>query len=89
MNDSGNSMHSATAQPIPPFAQMMQLLSGFQVSQALYTVAELDVATILMKGPRTIDALAALTATPSAGTADLDAERVRPSSAAVTSGRRC
>jgi len=54
MNDSGNFMHSPTAQPIPPFMQKTQLLSGFQVSQALYAVAELEVATILMARPRTI-----------------------------------
>jgi predicted transcriptional regulator len=40
---------------------MIQLLSGFQVSQALYVVAKLDIATILSNGPRTIDQLAAET----------------------------
>ncbi|MFI5717940.1 methyltransferase [Nocardia sp. NPDC051750] len=38
---------------------MIQLLAGFQISQALYVVAQLDIATQLDDGPRTIDDLAA------------------------------
>jgi hypothetical protein len=41
--------------------QMVQLLAGFQVSQALYVVAKLGVATALADGPRTIDQLATAT----------------------------
>ncbi|AUI61789.1 methyltransferase [Amycolatopsis sp. BJA-103] len=52
---------------IPPQIQMIQLLTGFEVSQALYVVAKLDIATILRNGPRTIDQLAAET------NADVDA----------------
>jgi O-methyltransferase domain/Dimerisation domain len=46
---------------IPAQIQMMQLLAGFQVSQALYVVAKLDIATILSDGPRTVRQLAAET----------------------------
>lgn len=43
----------------PPHAVMMQLLGGFQVSQAVYVVAELGVATILeQEGPTTVPELA-------------------------------
>jgi hypothetical protein len=38
---------------------MLQMLSGFQISQALYTVAKLDIAGILARGPRTVDEIAA------------------------------
>jgi hypothetical protein len=48
---------NASAQ-IPAPLQMMQLMAGFQVSQALYVVAKLDLATILGDGPKTIDRLA-------------------------------
>lgn len=45
--------------PQPPLAlQMMQLLSGFEISQALYTVAKLGIADSLADGPRTIASLA-------------------------------
>ncbi|WP_405163842.1 acetylserotonin O-methyltransferase [Nocardia sp. NBC_01499] len=43
----------------PPSAVMVQLLGGFQVSQAIYVVAELGVATILeQEGPKTVAELA-------------------------------
>ncbi len=43
----------------PPSAVMMQLLGGFQVSQAIYVVAVLGVATILeQEGPQTVADLA-------------------------------
>src|SRR3954447_26102601 len=42
----------------PPPVRMVQLLAGFQVSQALYCVAELGVSTALLEGPRTVDDLA-------------------------------
>jgi hypothetical protein len=45
---------------LPPDAVMLQMLTGFQVSQAVYVVAKLDIATILAeKGPREISQLAA------------------------------
>ena len=47
--------------------RMQQLLSGFEVSQALYVIAELGVATALLDGPRSVDDLAAATG------ADVDA----------------
>src|SRR4051812_21334549 len=44
---------------LPPPGQMVQLLAGFQLSQALYVVAKLDVATALLDGPRSVDDLSA------------------------------
>jgi hypothetical protein len=44
---------------LPPAARMQQLLTGFEVSQALFVIAELGVATELLDGPRTVDDLAA------------------------------
>jgi hypothetical protein len=41
--------------------QMMQMLAGFQVAQALYVVARLDIATHLDGGAMTTDELAAVT----------------------------
>ncbi len=41
-------------------AHMHQLLTGFEVTQALYVVAELDVATALWSGPRDVEELAAI-----------------------------
>ncbi|REE64011.1 hydroxyneurosporene-O-methyltransferase [Streptomyces sp. 3212.3] len=49
------------AQPLPAALQMQQLLTGFEVSQALYVIAELEVATALLDGPRSIESLAAET----------------------------
>jgi hypothetical protein len=43
----------------PPPVRMAELLAGFQVSQALYTVAKLGVCTELLAGPRTAEQLAA------------------------------
>src|SRR5689334_22797526 len=42
----------------PPPVRMVQLLAGFQISQALYCVAELGVSTRLLEGPRTVGELA-------------------------------
>ncbi len=50
---------SVAPQQPPVGAAMIQLLGGFQISQALYAVAALDIATQLDNGPRTIDELAA------------------------------
>jgi O-methyltransferase domain/Dimerisation domain len=49
----------AAPHAVPPPVQMVQLLAGFQLSQALYVVAKLDVATILRDGPRPVTELAA------------------------------
>jgi precorrin-6B methylase 2 len=56
---------SAGEQPatIPNAVRMIQMLSGFQVSQALYVVAKLGVATALLDGPRSIEYLATATQT--------------------------
>ncbi|MEY9864035.1 hypothetical protein ABH935_009689 [Catenulispora sp. GAS73] len=49
---------SAVPSP-PPTAVMMQLLGGFQISQALYAIADLGVPTILdEQGPTSVAALA-------------------------------
>ena len=37
----------------PPPVQMVQLLAGFQVAQALYTCAKLGIPDQLVDGPRT------------------------------------
>jgi hypothetical protein len=46
---------------LPLAMQMVQMLAGFQVAQALYVVARLDIATHLESGARTIGELAATT----------------------------
>jgi hypothetical protein len=61
---------SAHAAPPPP-VQMVQLLAGFQVAQALYVVAKLDIATALRDGPRSVEELAAGTGTEVASLARL------------------
>jgi hypothetical protein len=43
----------------PPPVQMVQLLAGFQISQALYAAAKIGVADQLVDGPRSVDDLAA------------------------------
>jgi hypothetical protein len=48
-------------QGLPAAVQMQQLLAGFEVSQALYVVAELGVATALLDGPRSVEDLAEAT----------------------------
>jgi hypothetical protein len=40
------------ANELPPPVQMVQLLAGFQISQALYVVAKLGVSDCLVDGPR-------------------------------------
>ncbi|HEX6451905.1 MAG TPA: methyltransferase [Trebonia sp.] len=53
-------MSETSPNPAPPAnIVMLQMLSGFQVSQALYVAAKLDIATILASGPRTVDQIAA------------------------------
>lgn len=59
----------AVAQPeptnaeLPPQVQMVQMLAGFQISQALYAVAKLDIATALADGPRTVAELSSVAGT--------------------------
>ncbi|MFD0782426.1 methyltransferase [Micromonospora azadirachtae] len=43
---------------LPPSIRMLQLLNGFEVSQALFVIAELGVATELLNGPRAVHDLA-------------------------------
>ncbi|WP_413798442.1 methyltransferase [Streptomyces iranensis] len=43
----------------PPSLQMLQFLAGFQISQALYVIAKLDVASQLDGGPKSVAELAA------------------------------
>lgn len=50
-----------TTQEAPEPMQMVQMLAGFQVSQALYVVAKLGVSSALATGPQTIEDLAAAT----------------------------
>ena len=49
---------TADQRTTPAAVRMHQLLSGFEVSQALYVVAELGVATALLDGPRRVADLA-------------------------------
>ena len=51
-------MNQQAAPHVPPPVQMLQLLGGFQVSQALFAAAKLDLATLLEAGPRSVDDLA-------------------------------
>src|SRR4051812_20580932 len=44
---------------LPPPIQMVQMLAGFQVSQALYVTAKLGIADALRGGPCTVDDIAA------------------------------
>ncbi|MFI5681529.1 methyltransferase [Streptomyces cellulosae] len=48
-----------TTPPVPADAMLMtQMAAGFQISQALYVVAKLNVATQLASGPRSVERLA-------------------------------
>src|SRR5581483_2544766 len=46
------------AHAVPPPVQMVQMLAGFQISQALYVAAKLDLATAVLSGPRSVTDLA-------------------------------
>jgi hypothetical protein len=46
------------AYELPPPAQMVLLLGGFRISQALYAAAALDVADQLVAGPAPAEVLA-------------------------------
>jgi hypothetical protein len=43
---------------LPPSVQMLELLYGFQVAQAIFVAAKLDLATLLEAGPRSVEDLA-------------------------------
>lgn len=58
MTETGSASENAA---LPAAVQMLGLLSGFQLSQALFVVAELGVATALLSGPREVADLAAAT----------------------------
>ncbi len=47
----------------PPFARIMQLATGYQISQALHVVAQLGVADFLKDGPQSAEELAKATHT--------------------------
>jgi O-methyltransferase domain/Dimerisation domain len=57
------SIDSGSNTPSPPaeLRQMLQLLNGFRVTQALYVAAQLNLADILKDGPQTAEALATTT----------------------------
>src|SRR5260221_2489555 len=44
--------------PSSPAVQMMGLINGYQISQALHVVATLGIADLLRNGPRSSDAVA-------------------------------
>lgn len=49
--------------PPPPFASVMRLVNGYEISQALHVVAVLGIADLLASRPRTSDELAEATGT--------------------------
>lgn len=55
-------VHPATEAPaVPAPVRMAELLRGFELSQALYVVAKLDIASALTAGPRSVEELAVAT----------------------------
>jgi ubiquinone/menaquinone biosynthesis C-methylase UbiE len=58
------SAHNALSNPdVPPSVGMLQMISGFWISRAIYVAAKLGIADQLRDGPKTVDELAAATAT--------------------------
>jgi len=51
------------ADAVPPPATLLQMMTGYWVSQALYVAAKLGVADLLAEGPRPVEALAVATQT--------------------------
>ncbi|WP_158634297.1 methyltransferase [Amycolatopsis sp. WAC 04197] len=51
-------MTTETSDQTAHSVRMMELLTGFQMSQAVFVAAELDLATLLLDGPRTVADLA-------------------------------
>jgi len=47
--------------PLPPQAQIFQMLTGFAVSQAIFVAARLNIAELLAPGPMPVEQLAAAT----------------------------
>ncbi|MFD8377073.1 methyltransferase [Streptomyces sp. NPDC059679] len=59
MSNTDSSDAITATPPVPSPATLMgQMLGGFQISQALYVVAKLNVATQLASGPRPVEGLA-------------------------------
>ncbi|MFC0112388.1 methyltransferase [Kibdelosporangium aridum] len=48
-----------TVPVLPPQVRMQEILFGFGLAQALYVVAELNISTALLDGPRSVEQLAA------------------------------
>lgn len=58
------STHDLASHPnIPPSVGMLQMISGFWISRAIYIAAKLGIADQLRDGPKTVDELAVATAT--------------------------
>jgi ubiquinone/menaquinone biosynthesis C-methylase UbiE len=58
------STHNLPSNPdVPPSVGMLQMISGFWISRAIYIAAKLGVADQLRDGPKAVDELAAATAT--------------------------
>lgn len=54
-------MNNDQPETLPPPAVLLQLMTGYWVSQSIYVAAKLGVADLLADGPRPIEALAAAT----------------------------
>lgn len=61
-SDPDPAQESASAESTAPL-RMLRMVQGFELSQALYAVAKLDLATELVAGPRTVEDLAQRTGT--------------------------
>ena len=58
------STHNLPSNPdVPLSVGMLQMISGFWISRAIYIAAKLGIADQLRDGPKTVDELAAATAT--------------------------
>lgn len=53
--------HSSAPLDVPPPVTLLQMLSGYWVSQSIYVAAKLKIADLLRDGPKTSDELATLT----------------------------
>ena len=58
-----NSLNTAAAPAVPPEAQLMQLVAGCFVSQAVYVAAKLGIADLVADGPKTAEYLSEKTGT--------------------------
>lgn len=63
MNTQTNAATTAMQETLPPEAQLMQLVGGCFVSQAVYVAAKLDIADLLAEKPQAVKFLAEKTAT--------------------------